>query len=180
MGSLKSLMGLPSMVKRIVKINAMHTVLSNKAATSYHQPIERGCCVAEGNGLPGGDAGHFRGCVVDMESGLLIVEGDSALDGIGEKNIGKLTEAGKSKYFESGTRQFEPYTRSSSHDTTRRYCGDVSLLSSIAVPPPSLSPRNMTWRPKTTLMVSQWHISAPFSCKTPDAVRVPSGCTRMR
>jgi len=83
-GSLQSLMGLPSMVKRIARINAMHTVLSNKAATSHHQPIEREGCVGTGNGLPEEDAGPFWNCIVDMESELLIVEGDSALDGIGE------------------------------------------------------------------------------------------------
>ena len=53
MGSLQSLMGLPSMVKRIARISAMHTVLSNKAATSHHQPMERERCA--GNGLIGGD-----------------------------------------------------------------------------------------------------------------------------
>jgi len=37
-----------------------------------------------GNGLAGGAAESFWGCIVDMESGLLTVDGDSALDEIGE------------------------------------------------------------------------------------------------
>jgi len=83
-GSLHSLMGLPSIVKRIARINDMHKVLSNKAATSHHQPIGRGCCVTKGNGLVGGDAGSFWVGMVDMKSGLLIVEGDSALNETGK------------------------------------------------------------------------------------------------
>jgi hypothetical protein len=70
------------MVKRIARMSAMHRVLSDKAATSHHQPMERGYGMRDG--LPEGDAEVCGGWMVDMEFGLLILEGDPVTDEVGE------------------------------------------------------------------------------------------------
>jgi len=60
----------------------MHTVLSSKAATSHHQPME--CERRFGSGFKGGDADSCWRSIVDMEFELLIVDGDPVLDETGE------------------------------------------------------------------------------------------------
>lgn len=75
-----------------------------------------------------------------------------------------------------------PYTRSSLHDATRHHCGDVSLVPATPVPSSDLSPQNMVWRPKTTLMVSHSHIPPRSHARPPmqyEYLRVVQECVEI-